>query len=193
MAAFRVVVQAFTPAQPGCLASTAKENFTFEMKSLPGRVMLRAPIAGEWRLRRVTVKGVDITDTGVEIPPNATIDGIVVEMTTHLGQVLVRPLDDSGTQTRDCVVVAFARDAARWTPLTRFVIGGSPSPDDGIFGPHLPPGDYLVAAFATDESPTGLWNDPDILNQLRERAVAVSIADGEKKAIDVKIGPAPVY
>jgi hypothetical protein len=190
--AVRAVAQAMTPTQPGGASSTAKDNFTFEMKSLAGRVMIRASIANEWRLRRVTVKGVDITDAGIEIPPNSTIDGIVIEMTTHLGQLLARPIDDTGTQTRDCVVVAFARDAVRWTPLTRFVIGGSPSPADGIFGPHLPAGDYLVAAF-TDESPSGLWNDPDILNQLRERAVAVSIADDEKKPIDVKIGPAPIY
>jgi hypothetical protein len=71
-------------------------------------------------------------------------------------------------------------------------VSGTPVPTDGRFGPRLPAGDYLVAAF-TDESPSGLWNDPDILNQLRDRAVAVTIADGENKTMDVKLGAPPVY
>jgi hypothetical protein len=191
-AAVRVVAQALTPAQPGGAASTAKENFTFELKTLAGRVMIRAPAVNEWRLRRVMLKGADITDTGLDVPPNATVDGLVVELTPRLGQLSVRVLDDNGSPTRDGVVVVFARDSARWTPLTRFVASGMPTPESGTFAPHMPAGEYLVAAFA-EETPSGLWNDPEVLNQLREHAVSVSIADDEKKAIDVRLGAAPVY
>jgi hypothetical protein len=191
--AVRATLTTLSASLPGGASAAAKDDFTFEMKSLPGRVMVRAPVINnEWRLRRVTLKGVDITDTGLEVPPNATIDGLVVELTPHLGELSVRVLDDAGRPTRDCIVVIFARDQARWTPLTRYVASGTLSPESGTFAPHMTAGDYLVAAF-TDESPSGLWNDPDVLNQLREHAVAVSIADDEKKTIDVKLGPAPVY
>jgi len=191
--AVHATLSTLTASLPGGASATAREDFTFEMKSLPGRVMVRAPtVDNQWRLRRVTLRGADITDTGLEVPANATLDGLVVELTPHLGELAVRVLDDAGTPTRDCIVVVFARDQARWTPLTRYVASGTPSADNGTFAPHMTAGDYLVAAF-TDESPSGLWNDPDVLNQLRERAVAVSIADDEKKTIDVRLGPAPIY
>jgi hypothetical protein len=187
----RLTAPPMSPTVPGSTAATAKDDMTFELKSFPGRVMIRAPFSQDWRLRRVTLRGVDITDTGLDILPNTTIDGLVVQMTTHLAQLSVRVLDESGAPTRDCIVVVFAKDSARWTPQTRYVSGGSPNLE-GAFRPRLPAGEYLVAAFR-DESPSGLWNDPDVLSQLRESAVSIALADDNETKIDVKIGPAPVY
>lgn len=176
---------------PGGATATAKDDMTFEMKIVPGRVMLRAPASNEWRLRRITLNGADVTDTGLQVPGGATIDGLVVQLTTHLGRLSIRVVDEAGEATRDCQVVVFARDPAQWTPMTRFVSSGRPNLD-GLFEPRLPAGDYLVAAFA-DDSPSGLWNDPDVLAQLRESAVAVSITDDREKKVDVKVGAAPIY
>jgi hypothetical protein len=145
---------------PGGASATAKDDMTFEMKSMFGRIMLRAPVSNEWRMRSVTLNGVDVTDTGLQVPANATIDGLVVQLTTHLGQLSIRVLDDAGALTRDCQVVVFPRDPARWTPMSRFISSGRPNLD-GVSQPRLPAGDYLVAAFV-DDSPSGLWNDPDV-------------------------------
>ena len=190
--AVRASLIAAPPTVPGGASVPAKDDFTFEMKSLPGRVFVRVPAVNDWRLRRVTLNNVDVTDIGIDVPPNGKLDGLVVALTARLAQLSVAVIDDAGQPTRDCVVVVFARDSARWTPMTRFVAGGMPTPDTGTFGPRLPAGDYLVAAFP-EESPSGLWNDPDVLNQLREHAAAVSIADGDKKTIQVRLGAAPVY
>ena len=187
----RVNAAAMPPASPGGTSTTPKDDMTFEMKNLSGRAMIRGTASGDWRLRRVTLHGIDITDTGMEVPPNATVDGLVVELTTHLAQVAVRPIDENGAPTRDCIVVVFAKDSARWTPQTRYVAGGSPN-IEGVFHPHIASGDYLIAAFR-DESPSGLWNDPDVLAQLRESAVPITLADDDDKKIEVKIGPAPIY
>ena len=187
----RVNAMSTSPATPGGTSATPKDDMTFEMKRLQGPVMIRAAGSGDWRLRRVTLRGVDITDTIVQIPPNAAVDGIVVELTTHLAQVAVRPIDENGAPTRDCIVVVFAKDSARWTPQTRYVAGGSPN-IEGVFHPHIASGDYLIAAFR-DESPSGLWNDPEVLSQLRESAVPISLVDDDDKKIDVKLGPTPVY
>ena len=49
----------------------------------------------------------------------------------------------------------------------------------------MPAGDYFVAAVADLEP--GEWNDPDVLTPLRERATRVTIADGERKTVDLKL------
>ena len=50
----------------------------------------------------------------------------------------------------------------------------------------LPPGDYLVVV--SDDVEQGEWFDPAYLEQARTGAKHVSIAEGEKKTIDLK-GP----
>jgi len=187
----RVTAPQMSSAIPMSASTTAKPDLTFEMKSLQGRVMIRAPFSSDWRLKRVALNGTDITDTGLLVPPNATIEGIVVELTSHFGKAAVRVLDDGGVPIRDCMVVVFPRDRALWSGQSRFVAGGRPNLD-GAYQPRLPAGEYFVAAFQ-DDSPTGLWNDPDVLAQLSETAVAITIADDSTKAVDVKLGVAPVY
>ena len=187
----RVTAPQMSSAVPTSASASAKPDLTFEMKSLQGRVMIRAPFSSDWRLKRVALNGTDITDTGLLVPPNATIEGIVVELTSHFGKAAVRVLDDGGVPIRDCMVVVFPRDRALWSGQSRFVAGGRPNLD-GAYQPRLPAGEYFVAAFQ-DDSPTGLWNDPDVLAQLSETAVAITIADDSTKAVDVKLGVAPVY
>jgi carboxypeptidase family protein len=72
-------VNAFHPASMtatgGC--ANAKDDSTFELKPSAGRLLIRAGVfgTGEWRLKRVvTADGVDVTDTGLDVPANATID-----------------------------------------------------------------------------------------------------------------------
>ena len=40
---------------------------------------------------------------------------------------------------------------------------------------------------------TNAWTDPDFLSLARERATKFSIADGEKKTIDLPLSAAPVF
>jgi hypothetical protein len=40
---------------------------------------------------------------------------------------------------------------------------------------------------------TNAWTDPEFLAQARDRATKFSIADGEKKTIDLPLSPAPVF
>src|SRR6185312_3800336 len=66
---------------------TVHDDLTFEIKATPGHLLLRTPNAGpQWRLNRVVADGVDITDTGIDVPPNTTLPNIVVEMTHHVSE-----------------------------------------------------------------------------------------------------------
>jgi len=172
-----------------------KEDGTFEMSVAAGRVQVRAAPttpggSDAWRLSRVVLHDVDVGDTGIEVPVNATVDNIFVEMTNHVGEASGRATDADGNVVRDCFVIVFAQDPVHWTVQTRFVSIARPGLDD-LYKVRLLPGDYHAVAMTDVE--TGAWTDPDFLSQARERAVKFSIADGEKKTIDLRVTPAPVF
>ena len=174
--------------------ANAKDDATFELKPSAGHLLIRAGVfgTGDWRLKRVvTADGVDVTDTGLDVPADATIDGIVVELTSRHSEVSGSVTDAGGARVRDCVVVAFAQDQQRWTAQTRYF--GTSRPDvDNTFHLRLPAGDYYAAAF--EELETGVaYNDPDVLQQLRDRAITFSIAEQEKKTLSLTLSAAPVF
>jgi len=170
-------------------AATMKSDATFELKASSGHATIGAfgMATGEWRLKRVTVNGTDITDAGLDIPAGGAVTGVVVEMTARLPEVTGHVLGAAGEQVQDWVVVAFARDPRLRQPPTRYVTIARPS-IDGLFHLRLPPGDYL--AVALDDVEQGEWNDPEYLGRLEPAAVPLSIADGEKKTIDLTMAPA---
>jgi hypothetical protein len=175
-------------------SGSPKDDSTFEIKAGAGRAHIRATVfgTGDWRLKRVlTADGIDVIDTGLDIPSSGTVDGLVVEMTSRHSEVSGTVADAAGTRIRDCVIVAFARDAQRWDTQTRY-FGMSRPDQDGVFKMRVPAGDYYVAAFEEPDTPVS-FNDPEILQQLRDRAIGFSIADGEKQKLEVPLGQPPVY
>ena len=124
---------------------------TFEISSPAGRVLLRAaPAPGgaptpsaapppgaaappggaptaapgsapPWRLNRVIVNDVDVGDTGIDLPADTTLENVVVEMTNRSNEASGRVTDANGNIVRDCIVIVFAQDPARWTVQTRYL------------------------------------------------------------------------
>jgi hypothetical protein len=179
--------------QPVRIGAKIKDDATFEMSVAPGHVQVRAaptPANADrpWRLNRVLLNGVDVGDTGIDIPPNGTIENIVVEMTNHVGEASGRVTDADGNLVRDCFVIVFAQDPARWTVQTRYLSVGRPALDD-LYHARLLPGDYYAVAMS-DVEPNA-WTDPDFLAQAREHATRFSIADGETRTLDLRLTAAP--
>jgi hypothetical protein len=56
----------------------------------------------------------------------------------------------------------------------------------------MPAGEYYAAAFELDDPSVSL-NDPDIFQQLRDRATRLSIGEDEKKTLTLTISEPPVY
>ena len=170
-----------------------KEDGTFEISMPAGHVLLRAaPTGGQspWRLNRVMFQDIDVGDSGMDVAPNATIENVIVEMTNRTNEVSGRVTDADGTPVRDCFVIVFAQDPARWTVQTRYLAAVRPGQDD-LFRARLLAGDYYVVAMSDVE--TGAWTDPEFLSRARDRATTFTIGDGEKKTIDLKVTPAPVF
>jgi hypothetical protein len=167
-----------------------KDDLTFEMPVAAGRVFIRAPQSGpDWRLNRVLQNGVDITDTGLDVPVNGSLD-VVVELTDHLLPISGKVTDANGALVRDCFVIVFGQDPNGWTPSTRYLGTSRPGLDD-LFHLKMPAGEYYAVAI-TEVDP-GAWADPDFLSQVRDRATRFTLAAGDTKTVDLPLSPPPVY
>jgi len=161
---------------------TVKDDLTFEMLLTAGRVFVRSPPSGpNWRLSRVWLSGIDVTDTGIEVPVNGTLSDVVVELTDHLYPISGRVTDANGSVVRDCFVIVFAQNPAAWTPGTRYQGNARPGLDD-LFHLKMPAGDYYAVAIT--EVDQGAWTDPEFLNQVRDRATAKLLLAGQPKIND---------
>ena len=182
-----VTIIAMTPLQtsilPGRLA-TVREDWTFELKGLTERRIIRANPPSGWFLKSVMANGTDITDSGVEIKPGEALAGIEVLLTRRAASL-------SGTATadakpsKDFVVVAFVADRARWGALTRYVRTARPDQSGRFEIKGLPAETYLVVALEYLEP--GEEADPEVLERLRPLATEVMVAEGEAKVVSLKV------
>jgi hypothetical protein len=93
-----------------------KDDFTFELKTAPGRIGLVSIIQGPsnaWRLKSIRVNGADVTDSGFEVGSQA-ISGVEIEMTSQLQQITGTVTDARAEAVKDYTVALFSQDRARW-------------------------------------------------------------------------------
>jgi hypothetical protein len=184
--------------QPVRSQAKVKDDYTFEISLPPGHVLIRGlasgqnagPTAQPWRLNRVIVNDLDVADSGIDVGANSTIENVVVEWTNHSNEVTGKVTDAEGKMVRDCFVIVFAQDPAHWTVQTRHLAVSRPGLDD-MFHTRVLAGEYYAVAMSDVE--TNAWTDPEFLALARERAVKFTIADGEKKTVDLPLSAAPVF
>jgi Carboxypeptidase regulatory-like domain len=160
----------------------------FAMSAPPANLLPASPAAPHWRVKRVVFNGLDVTDSGIDIPPDSSLTGIVIEMTTRSSEVTGAVTGADQQPDRDATVVAFAQDPGRWRTPTRYVVQSRLGNDDQ-YHLRLPAGDYFLVA--VDSLEGGEWQDPDVLARLRANAVPLSIGEDEKKSLDLKVAPKP--
>jgi hypothetical protein len=171
--------------------ATVKEDLTFETTVAAGHAFVRSPPIGQnWRLGRVLLGDVDVTDTGIDIPVGGAITNIVVELTDHIYPVSGRVTDADGNLVRDCDVIIFGKDPAGWTPGTRFLARIRPGADDRYHA-RMPAGDYYAVAMT--EVPMNAWTDPEFLSRAREIATTFSLTAATPAVIDLPVLRAPVF
>jgi hypothetical protein len=177
---------------------TLQDDFSFELKTAPGRMALRAVIqqapgtpppatgtANGWQLKAVRVNGMDVTDSGIEIDATGA-RGIEIELSNRRQQVSGSVSDANGVRVKNYTVVMFAQDRARWTaPFNRY-LARVQAGDDGLFKVNfLPAGDYY--AIALDGADPSQWQDPEFLEGLVRQASSVSLAPGDTRTVDLKL------
>jgi hypothetical protein len=112
---------------------------------------------------------------------------LTLTLTDRPTELSGRLLDQLGRPAPEYSVVVFSADRAMWTVSPRRTSGIVRLGTDGRYRiSGLPAGDYVLCVIA-DADPASL-NDPEFLEELSQAGVRFSLADGERKVQDFKIG-----
>jgi len=149
----------------------------------PGRYRLHVGIPATqsgWRVRSATIGGQDALDSGVDIRQSFT--DVLVTLTDRINE-LTGTVDAAAP---DLTVVLFPENRGLWVAQSRRIFSSRAGKDGTFRFTRIPPGDYLLAA--VDDAEPGEWYDPSFLQRLAPAAIKVAIAEGEKKAQDIRVG-----
>jgi hypothetical protein len=164
------------------------DDYSFEITTLFDRRLIRASVGQNlgWYLKAVMFDGQDVTDRGMEFTPGRAYDGLEVvfsQKTTDLSGLVT---DDRGKPVLDATVVIFPAKSDQWTFQSRFMRTARPDTNGRYNFKSLPPGDdYLIIAVQNLES--GQSSDPEFLARARDEAKALTLNEGETKAVDIKL------
>lgn len=163
---------------------------TFVIRGVtPGQYFVQpspaAAVANNWMVRSVTLAGRDVGEQPLAV--HGDVGGVVVTFTDRVSQISGRLQQASGVPASDHHVIVFPADRALWTsrPSPR-IQAVRPSLDGNYIIRSLPPGEYLLVAIVDVE--TGEWGDPAFLQQIAPSSVRLSLAEGEQKVQDLRVG-----
>jgi hypothetical protein len=158
----------------------------FKTYQLPGgRYVVRSQTFPNWTFKGAFLNGRDVSDAPLELG-SEDIGDIVVTYTDRPTEIAGTAHDEKGPDGTATVLV-FPALQTLWTdygPTPRrfksIRVGA-----DGVYrAPGLPAGEYLVIAIRTDVPAD--WQDAKFLQKIGAVATRVTIADGEKKTLDVQ-------
>ena len=166
----------------GVMPGRYRLNLPFAMMPLPGM----SAFTGGWTLKSVMANGRDIADEPIEIRAGVDVSNVVVTFTDQPSELSGTVLDGAGRVTPDFPIIVFSTDRAYWTLGSRRVQTARPSSDGRFKVTGLPAGEYFVCA-VTMVDRTEVY-DPAFLSQLTGVSFKITIKDGEKKTVDLKLG-----
>lgn len=169
---------------PAAFAVSSGNQFTTR-ELLPGRYVIGiSNLPDAWTLKRISVSGRDVTHVSL------SVNGDVYPVLT----LTDTPAELSGVVRRGdrpdpaATVMLFPANSDLWSDAAstgagvREVRAGR----DGSYRfPGLPPGDYCVLAREDDDP--GSWKDTQTFEALARVASRVSIADAEKRSLDLTL------
>ena len=187
----------------GNIGATVAQDGTFKVSGVPpGRYRLMTqqglialPVQnlaiGGWMLKSAMTGGRDMVDSPIDVKSGEDVTGVVVTFTDHPAELSGTVYDPAGRVTPNFPIVVFSTDRGYWTPSSRRVVTARPASDGKFKVTGLPAGEYYVCA-VTAVSRTEVY-DPAFLDALVPVAFKITIADGEKKTQDLRLGGGLVY
>ncbi len=160
------------------------EDGTFTIPNvMPGRYTLAAPAFAGWWLRSAVVNGRDVLDEPLTLDRsvgNAVV--LYTDLRTEVTGLLQTP---AGVPAVEYFVLVFSANRQHWFAGSRRTRTARPASDGRFVFADLPAGDYFLVALE-DVDPQRLA-DPGFLQQAQAAAVRVSLSEGGKTQMDLKI------
>lgn len=177
---FRVSAPGTDGALPGPQPSArVDENGRFTLEGVAaGSHWLRTQTPRGWAIKSIVVDGRDVTDVPVELRSGQRMT-LAVTFTDQLSEITGLIRDTQGNPLTEYTVLAFADDASRWYPQSRFIMTARPDQTGRYQLRGLPPGEYLLAV--VDPAEANEWYEPAFLDQQRSGAIRLLLADGDSK------------
>ena len=146
----------------------------------PGRYRLTAYVPGPrptWVLRTSLLGGQEALDTFIDVRQEMADASVV--FTDQLTEL-------SGHAGPNSTVVLFSTNQTQWFQQSARVRTARAATDGSYTMPTISPGEYFVTA--VDEIQPGQWFDPAYLQGLTTNSTKITIAEGEKKTLDIRTG-----
>ncbi len=177
----------FLPGPFGTRPAQVDADGNFVLTNLTGQRFIRVNgLPQEWTLKSVSLNGADVTDSALEFRGSAQNSGLQIVVTDKVTDVNGKVATARGEVTRDYTVVVFPDDPAKWAFPSRFVKTAR-ADQQGQFRIKALPADDRYLAVAVDYLEDGEGGDPQFLDQIKNRATRFALADGESKALDLKL------
>ena len=162
------------------------DDWSFELTNLTDARFVRAATPQGWTLKSVMLNGQDIIDSPMEFAPGRTVPGLQVVLTKKVSALSGQVADTKGQPVIDATVVVFPDDEKLWTYQSRFIKAARPDQQGQYRLTALPPNEHYLAV-AIQGLEDGQAGDPEFLATIKDLATTFSVAEGETKAVDVKL------
>jgi hypothetical protein len=150
-----------------------------------GRARFQVTVPEGWMLKSVTHQGRDITDAPIEMASGEELSGIEVLITDQVTSIAGQLRDQKNALVPHATVLVFSSDSQKWFENARRVRAARPDQQGQWQVKGLPAGEYLVIAL--DYIEDGAWHDPEYLESLRRDAGTVTLAEGGKETVPLKV------
>jgi hypothetical protein len=142
----------------------------------------------DWFPRSAVVAGRDALDLPIDIGPGADPGTVTIALTDDAPEIAGTVRDASGLPARRATVIVFPSDPRLWFPQSRRIaVRQTGANGEFVFGlaAGLPAGDYRIAALS--DLGQGEQFDSVLLAELAKTAQPVALADGDSKAIELRL------
>jgi hypothetical protein len=166
-----------TPApQPGQVAAPNVQN---AVTTAPGWTVLASRISGQ-----------DAFVSLFEVRAGESLTDAEIVLTNKPADISGKLIDAADKPVPNMTVVLFPADRSLWLANASRVNRISRPNATGTFSfPNAVPGEYYLAVLT--ELDNADWAEPEFKEQLEAAAIKVTVAKGEKKVLDFRIGGPP--
>lgn len=179
-------------------SSPVSSDLTFSVKgvvpgryratiNLPGMMFGTAMPNATWTLKSIRIgDGPDLADVPFEIEAGRDPSSVVVTLTDKPTVLSGKVLDSAGRPSSAFPIIVFSTNPAHWSAGSRRVQQVRPSSDGSYRLAGLPAGEYYVGAVTTLDL-EDLF-EPAFLQQIVPIAFRITLAEGETRTQDLKLG-----